>query len=100
MKRSLQYVVAVFPLMILLLGCTQDAEKLKSLEEKLETLVEGQENIKQELAEVKKSLQARPAAPQPRTTIESVNAVIDIGADFYKGDENALITLLDFSDYE
>jgi hypothetical protein len=92
--------IVIFPLLLLFLGCTQDTEKLKSLEEKLESVVEGQENIKKELAEVKKTLQARPPAPTSRKMIEPVNAVIDIDKDFFRGNKNALITLLDFSDYE
>ncbi len=99
MKRNRTFIL-LFPIAILILfGCTQSSDELKSLGEKLDSLQKGQDSIKTELADLKKTLQTRPS-PASRKTVEAVNAVIDIDKDPYKGKADAMVTLLDFSDYE
>jgi protein-disulfide isomerase len=72
----------------------QSDEELKSLRREIETLKQGQMTIRQQLQELQDVMRTGQApSPQARAPI-SVH-----GAPF-KGDRNAAITLVEFSDYE
>lgn len=75
----------------------QSATELKDLKKEIESLKTGQTEIQKELQEIKKLLLARPAgraAEPPREIV--VNTA---GAPF-KGEKNAKLTLIEFSDYQ
>ncbi len=73
------------------------SEGVNDLQEEIEALKEGQKAIQKELQEIKSLLRARQApapAPPPR------EFVLDLGGSPFKGDENAKLTLVEFTDYQ
>jgi len=73
------------------------SEGVNDLKEEIEALKEGQKAIQKELQEIKSLLRARQApapAPPPR------EVVLDLGGSPFKGDENAKLTLVEFTDYQ
>jgi len=77
-------------------GFTQTSEELKALRKELETLKQGQSAIQKELQEIKSLLQGRAATPPPAPQ----NVVLNIKDDPFKGEKNAKVTLVEFSDYQ
>ncbi len=74
-------------------------EGVNDLKEEIEALKEGQKAIQKELQEIKSLLRERQApaqapAPPPR------EFVLDLGGNPFKGDENAKLTLVEFTDYQ
>lgn len=91
---------AVFVVVLLLLnshqGFPQSAEELKALRKDLEELKKGQSAIQKELEAIKSLLQ--PKQPQP--PVQPVNFVFTIDSDPFKGNKNARVTLIEFTDYQ
>ena len=75
---------------------TQTSEELKALRKELESLKQGQSAIQKELQEIKTLLRGRVAAPPP----EPQNVVLSVKDDPFKGEKDAKITLVEFSDYQ
>ncbi|MBI2986155.1 MAG: DsbA family protein [Deltaproteobacteria bacterium] len=71
-------------------------DELKALRKELESLKQGQSEIQKELQEIKALLRGRVAAPPP----EPQNVVLSVKDDPFKGEKNAKITLVEFSDYQ
>ncbi len=99
-----KYFTVVFQLSLLILLCGApgfaqgtSSEGVNDLKEEIEALKEGQKAIQKELQEIKSLLRARQApapAPPPR------EFVLDLGGSPFKGDENAKLTLVEFTDYQ
>ena len=62
----------------------------------IQELKKGQQEIKQQLEEIKKLLTPKP----PQAQIEKIDAVVSIGDLPPKGKKNAPVTLIEFSDYQ
>lgn len=77
-------------------GFTQSSDELKALRKDLESLKQGQSEIQKELQEIKTLLRGRVAAAPP----EPQNVVLGVKDDPFKGEKNAKITLVEFSDYQ
>jgi protein-disulfide isomerase len=77
-------------------GRTQSSEELKALRKDIEGLKQGQSAIQKELQEIKSLLQSRAAPPPP----EPQNVVLNLMGDPIKGEKNATVTLVEFSDYQ
>jgi hypothetical protein len=77
---------------------SQTTDELKTIKEEIHSLKEGQTAIQKDLQEIKKLLQARPAA-QPQAA-EFKEAIIAIEGAPGKGNKNAKLALLEFSDYQ
>jgi protein-disulfide isomerase len=78
---------------------SQTSEDLKPIKEEIESLKKGQAGIKKDLQEIKKLLERAPSrAPQKQEFKEAV--INNIDDDPFKGDKNAKITILEFSDYQ
>jgi protein-disulfide isomerase len=76
-------------------GYSQSSDELKAIKEEIKALKEGQKNLQKELMEIKSLLlRARRAPP------EFKEAVISIDGDPFKGDKNAKLALIEFSDYQ
>ena len=73
----------------------QAADELKALRKDVEAIKQGQTAIQKDLQDIKNLLQPRPtaAAPPPE-------AVVNIAGARFKGDKNAKVTLVDFTDYQ
>ena len=77
-------------------GFAQSGEELKALRKDIESLKQGQSAIRKELEEIKTLLRGRVATAPP----EPQNVVVSVKDDPFKGEKNAKITLVEFSDYQ
>ena len=68
------------------------------LRREIESLKQGQKQIQQDLAELKKLLQQRPAAAPSGPNV--AGKVFDIGVNPVKGVPSARLTLIEFMDYQ
>ena len=96
-----KHVTALFSFFLMSLfssqpGFTQSTEELKALRKDLEEIKRGQSNIQKELQEIKTLLRGRVPAPPP----EPQNVVLEIKGDPFKGQPDAKLTLVEFSDYQ
>jgi len=79
-------------------GFAQTADELKALRKDVEALKEGQTAIQKQLQDIKGLLQARPTAGAPAAAPQE--AVLNLDGAPVKGDKNAKVTLVDFTDYQ
>lgn len=77
-------------------GFSQSSEEFKALRQEVQRIQEGQATIQKELQAIRELLQ-RAQAPAPAQAFPSVLSVE--GAPF-KGDKNAKVTLIEFTDYQ
>ncbi len=78
-------------------------EEEASLRQQIEELKKGQDEIKKELADIKKLLQAsaaRAAAPAAPPAPDVRNLVLDVGTNPFRGEATAKLTLVEFTDYQ
>ncbi len=75
-------------------GPAQTRDDLKTLQKEVQELKERQERTEKELEAIKNFL-LRRRRPQPFKPV-----VLSVGDNPYKGNQNAKVTLLDFSDYQ
>ncbi|MBW2149951.1 MAG: hypothetical protein JRG73_20300 [Deltaproteobacteria bacterium] len=95
MKRlSVLVVQATIILLFTQPGFSQSSEELKYLKEEIKALKEGQRAIRNDLREIKSLLRARRTPPVFK------EAVISIDGDPFKGDKDARLALIEFSDYQ
>ncbi len=80
------------------IGFTQSSEKLEALHEEIESLKAGQQAIHKELREIKKLLQQPRQAR--RSPVEPVDLVISVEGEPVKGNHDAALTVVEFSDYQ
>ncbi len=98
-RRLILTVMAIFTLVFLQAypGFAQNTEDIQTLKKDVESLKAGQKAIEKDIQDLKKMLQARqaPQAPPPFKEAE-----IDIDHAPIKGDKNAKLVLIEFSDYQ
>ncbi len=92
MKRALTVILLLIPFF---LSSYANGNDLKPLQEEINKLKKGQASILKELQEIKKLLKGRTPKRIPFK-----GAVFNIGDDPFMGDKNAVLTLVDFTDYE
>lgn len=97
----LRILPAFIPLLLILLTSAVAAqprpgEEIKSLQKQIDDLRETQQSIQKELREIKSLLQGRGAPP----SLPPQNLTISFGDNPSKGDKNAKLTLIEFSDYQ
>ncbi len=93
-------ILAIITLFVLSLAqpvFSQTSDEIKSLRDEIKALKEGQTAIQKDLQEIKKLLQAKQAPPAPP---EFKEAVVSIEGGHVKGDKNAKLVLIEFSDYQ
>ena len=101
---KIKWLTVIFGLSLLTLlgvppGLAQDTsgEEGLDLRSEIEALKRGQEAIQEELEEIKSLLITRQApAPAP----VALNIDLDIEGSPYKGNRNAKLTLIEFTDYQ
>jgi VIT1/CCC1 family predicted Fe2+/Mn2+ transporter len=76
-------------------GLTQTSDELKSLKKEIEELKEGQKAIQRDLQEIKNLLRARGLLPE-----EPKDVFLNIASKPFKGNKNARLTLIEFSEYQ
>ncbi len=77
-------------------GFAQSQDELTALSKELQAVRAGQESMRRELQEIKSLLQGlrRPTQARPR------EVVLNIGDAPFRGDADATVTLVEFSDYQ
>ena len=76
-------------------AAAQSTDDLSSLRKDVDALKEGQKAIQSDLQEIKNLLRARPGAAAPAPEV-----VLSVDGAPFKGDKNAKLTLVDFTDYQ
>jgi hypothetical protein len=81
---------------------SQTADEIKSLRDEIKALKEGQSAIQKDLQEIKGLLRTRQAQPQPQppSPPEFKEAVLSIDSGHARGDKNAKLFMIEFSDYQ
>lgn len=72
----------------------KSADEINALKKEIEVLKEGQKAMQKDIQDIKNSLRAKQAPP------EFKEAVIELGDNPFKGDKNAKVTLVEFSDFQ
>ena len=99
MKRLVALaVIAVLTLYFTNRSFGQTAEELKSLREEIKALKDGQTAIQKDLQEIKNLLRTQQAQPQAPPPFKE--AVVSIDAGHVKGDKDAKLVMIDFSEYQ
>ena len=85
------------------IGLTQQASddvnklRFETLQKDIEALKAGQKAILNELQEMKKLLSGRG---EERSPIRDINTTLSVADAFAKGDKQATLTLVEFTDYQ
>ena len=98
MKKSyVNIILGVFLIIFLFIqpGLAQTSDELKNLRKEIEVLKESQRAIQKDLQEIKNVLQARGLLEE-----DPQNLFIDLSGKPFKGDINAKLILIEFSEYE
>lgn len=78
----------------------QSSDELKALRLEVEALREGQHKLQKDVQEIKTLLQGQRMGGAPPTPSQPVNMVLALGDDPMKGDKNAKVVLVEFTDYQ
>ena len=98
MKKSYANIIlGVFLIIFLFIrpGLAQTSDELKNLRKEMESLKENQKAIQKDLQEIKSILRARGLLEE-----DPQNLFIDLSGKPFKGDKNAKVILIEFSEYE
>jgi len=98
MKKSyLNIILGVFLIIFLFIrpGLAQTSDELKNLRKEMESVKEDQKAIQKDLQEIKNVLRARGLLEE-----DPQNLFIDLSGKPFKGDKNAKLILMEFSEYE
>jgi protein-disulfide isomerase len=71
-------------------------EEMQALRDELTTLRAGQKSMQTDLLEIKKILSVKSGTPPH----QAIGAVVDVAGKPFKGDKNARVTLIEFSEYQ
>ena len=94
-------VIVIMTLFFTNRGFGQTGEELKSLREEIKALKEGQTAIQKDLQEIKSLLGTRQAQPEaPPVFPVFKEAVVSIDAGHVKGDKDANLVMIEFSEYQ
>lgn len=81
-------------------GSAQSSDELKGLRQELEAIKEGQNKLHKDVQDIKTLLQAPRMGAAPPAPIQPVNMVLALDGDPMKGDKNAKVVLVEFTDYQ
>lgn len=93
-KYLLPVVMAILFFAFAVPGLAQSSDDINALKKEIEVLKEGQKAMQKDIQEIKNQLRAKQAPP------EFKEAMIELGDNPFKGDKNAKVTLVEFSDYQ
>ncbi len=77
------------------IAITQPQDELEAIRKEIEGLKKNQQNLQRELETLKKAMRGRR-----RTSNAFKPIVLNVGDDPYKGNLNAKLTIIDFTDYQ
>ncbi len=95
---AMMTIVALLTLFQVFPGFSQDTDELKALKEEIKALKESQNSIQKDLQEIKNLLRTRQAQPQAPPAFKE--AVVSIDAGHIKGDKDAKLVMIEFSEYQ
>ena len=98
MKKSyVNIILGVFLIIFLFIrpGLAQTSDELKNLRKEMESLKENQKATQKDLQEIKSILRARGLLEE-----DPQNLFIYLSGKPFKGDKNAKVILIEFSEYE
>jgi len=75
-------------------GFAQSSKELNAVKEDIKALKEGQQAIQKDIQEIKNQLKAKPAPAEFKET------VINVDGDPFKGNKDAKLAVIEFSDYQ
>ncbi len=90
-RGSVIFFIVLFVTVYTLSGCTQQGKDIEALKKEIAELKKGQEEILKDIKSIKKFL---------RIPEEFKEAVVSIAGEPFKGNMNAEVTLIEFSDYQ
>jgi hypothetical protein len=103
-KRNVMFLVLVAMVSVISFNSqsafSQTADEIKSLKDEIKALKEGQNAIQKDLREIKGLLRTRQAQPQPPSPPEFKETLLDIDSGHARGDKNAKLVMIEFSDYQ
>ena len=83
------------------LGAAQSSDELKALRQELEAIKEGQNKLHKDVQDIKTLLQTPPRmGAAPPAPSQPVNMVLTLDGEPMKGDKNAKVVLVEFTDYQ
>ena len=90
--------LTAFLLLVSPVGLTQPTpDEFHKLLQEIESLKAGQKAIRNDLQEIKKLLAPRG---NERSPIRDINTTLNVSDAFFKGDKQATLTLVEFTDYQ
>jgi len=94
------YFKIIFGLIVMALlstqpGFSQSSDEVRGLRKEIEEMKEGQKAIQKDLQAIKNLLQAQGLLPE-----EPKNLFLDITGKPFKGNKDARLTLVEFSEYQ
>ena len=97
---SLRYLKTILCMTLMVLffvqpGLSQPSDEVRSLRKEIDELKESQKTIQKDLQQIKGLLQAQGLLPE-----EPKNLFIDISGKPFKGNKEARLVLIEFSEYQ
>jgi protein-disulfide isomerase len=99
MRRTKTAALCALILLVLAPARSAFSQSNDDLKKEIQSLKAGQEAIQKDLQEIKKLLAARPAAPAAGPDA-ALNALVETAGDPSKGNKNAKVTVVEFSEYQ
>jgi protein-disulfide isomerase len=100
MKRNSVATLCVLVMLGFLSASTGFSQSNEDLKKDIQSLKEGQQAIQKDLQEIKKLIAARPSGGAAAGPDQALNAVITTEGDPFKGNKNAKVTLVEFSEFQ
>lgn len=97
-SSSLVFVLGLTLLFSGHLAFSQPAEESKALQKEIDALKEGQVGLKKDIQDIKNLVEPAPKPAAPAALIK--DAIINIKGAPIKGDKNAKLVFIEFSDYQ
>lgn len=97
MKRNIA-VLSVIAVLLFFSSATfaQTGAELKEIKKDIQSLKLGQSAIQKDLQEIKRLLKTRPS---PQRT-GPLNVTLNVAGAHFKGEKNAVLTLIEFADFQ
>jgi protein-disulfide isomerase len=100
MKRNSVAALCFLVMLGFLSASTGFSQSNEDLKKDIQSLKEGQQAIQKDLQEIKKLIAARPSGGAAGGGEQAINAVLSVDGDPWKGDKNAKLTLIEFSEFQ
>jgi hypothetical protein len=104
LKRSVTFMILLALISLISFNSqpvlSQTDDEIKSLRDEIKALKEGQSAIQKDIQEIKSLLRTRQAQPQPPSPPEFKETFLNIDSGHARGNKNAKLVMIDFSDYQ